>query len=221
MTDAKRQQWLKLIPELVVNFVLPWVAYKLALPKWGEVDALLASALPPLLWSVVELIRFRRIDALSLIVIAGIVLSLAGLAMGGDTRVLLMRESLVSGLLGLAFLVSLLFPRPLIYHLARATVARQSAEALAAFEANLDQPPVRRGLFTMTLIWGGGLTFEMIIRAALAWSWPTERFLLVSPFISYGLMGLLVLLTLWQRRRIQAEMAPPLQAQSAAAAPQG
>jgi hypothetical protein len=52
------------------------------------------------LWSGIELLRFRRIDALSLLVLAGILLSLLAMLLGGSPRVLLMRESLLSGLFG-------------------------------------------------------------------------------------------------------------------------
>jgi hypothetical protein len=60
------------------QFLLPWLCYRWAVPQWGETAGLIASSLPPLLWSGIELLRFRRIDALSLLVLAGILLSLAG-----------------------------------------------------------------------------------------------------------------------------------------------
>jgi hypothetical protein len=39
--------------ELAVNLVLPWLAYRLAVPHWGETGGLIASAVPPLVWSAV------------------------------------------------------------------------------------------------------------------------------------------------------------------------
>ena len=85
--------------ELAVNFLLPWLAYRFALPHLGETGALIASAVPPIVWSLIELVRFRRVDALSIMVVAGIVLSVAAMALGGSPRMLLLRESLVSGTL--------------------------------------------------------------------------------------------------------------------------
>ena len=49
--------------ELAVNLLLPWLAYRLAAPHWGETGGLIASAVPPVIWSLVELARFRRVDA--------------------------------------------------------------------------------------------------------------------------------------------------------------
>src|ERR1700760_4195238 len=93
--------------ELAVNFLLPWLAYRLALRGVGDTGALIASAVPPLVWSTIELARFRRVDALSVMVVAGIALSVAAMALGGSPRMLLLRESLVSGAVGLVFLLSL------------------------------------------------------------------------------------------------------------------
>ncbi|HET9146963.1 MAG TPA: hypothetical protein VFN77_02830, partial [Acetobacteraceae bacterium] len=51
--------------EVLFNFLLPWACYRLAKPHWGEVHAIMASAAPPTLWSLIEFARNRRIDAIS------------------------------------------------------------------------------------------------------------------------------------------------------------
>lgn len=58
--------------EVVVNFALPYLIYSVAQPRLGDVNALIASSGPPILWSVVEFARNRRIDALSMIVLLGL-----------------------------------------------------------------------------------------------------------------------------------------------------
>ena len=127
--------------ELAVNFLLPWLAYRLALPHFGETGALIVSAVPPLLWSLVELVRFRRVDALSMMIVGGIVLSIAAMGLGGSTRMLLLRESLVSGFIGVTFLLTLPLRRPLIFYLARATVAREMEGGAARFESLWQERP--------------------------------------------------------------------------------
>ncbi|SMG27512.1 VC0807 family protein [Paraburkholderia susongensis] len=191
--------------ELAVNFLLPWLAYRLALPRAGETGALIASAVPPLVWSVIELARFRRVDALSMMVIVGIVLSVAAMALGGSPRMLLLRESLVSGAVGVAFLLSLPLRRPLIFYLARATVAREMEGGAAHFEALWrERPGLAAAMRTMTLVWGVGLTGETALRAWMALTWPIGRFLIVSPFIGYGIYGALALWTLWYRKTMRS-----------------
>jgi hypothetical protein len=193
-----------LLLDLGVNLLLPWLAYRYALPHWGETRALYASAVPPIVWSVVEFARFRRVDALSVMVLLGIALSCAAMALGGSARLLLLRESLISGAIGVAFLASLVLRRPLTYYLARASTARESAQESARFEnAWRERPQLRRSIWLMTLAWGAGLTAEATVRSWLAWHWTPERYLIVTPFISYGIYGALMLWTLWYRRRLK------------------
>jgi hypothetical protein len=193
-----------LIIELGVNLLLPWLAYHYSLPYWGETGALYASAIPPIIWSLVEFARFRRVDALSVLVLLGIALSCIAMAMGGSARLLLLRESLISGAIGVVFLVSLALPRPLTFYLARASMARESQSASARFEtAWHGQPSLRRSIWLMTLVWGAGLTVEALVRSWLAWHWPPERYLAVTPFISYGIYGGMMAWTFWFRRRLR------------------
>jgi hypothetical protein len=194
-----------ILVELAVNFLLPWLIYRWAQPHYGETGALYASAIPPVAWSIIEFIRLRRVDFLSLFVLAGIVLSIVAMMLGGDSRALLIRESFVSGAFGVVFLLSLALRRPLIFYLARATIARQSEDGIARFEAVwAERPALRASLRLMTAIWGAGLTLEMALRVWLAWHLSTERVLLVSPFVSYTIYGALMLWTLWYRRRLRA-----------------
>ncbi|MFM0094741.1 hypothetical protein PQQ87_03950 [Paraburkholderia nemoris] len=199
--------------ELAVNFLLPWLAYRFALPHLGETGALIASAVPPVVWSLIELVRFRRVDALSVMVVAGIVLSVAAMALGGSPRMLLLRESLVSGAIGVVFLLSLPMRRPLIFYLARATVAREMEGGAERFETLWrERPALVSAMRLMTLVWGVGLTGETALRAWMALTWPIERFLVVSPFIGYGIYGALTLWTLWYRKtmrsRVEARVQP-------------
>ncbi|MGN6579966.1 MAG: VC0807 family protein [Bordetella sp.] len=194
-----------ILVELAVNFLLPWLVYRWALPRYGETGALYASAVPPIVWSIVEFMRLRRVDVMSLFVLAGIVLSIVAMMLGGDSRALLIRESFASGAFGVAFLLSLALRRPLVFYLARATVARQSEDDIARFEAAwAERPALRRSLRLMTAAWGAGLTLEMALRVWLVWHLSVERVLVVSPFISYAIYGALMLWTLWYRRRLRS-----------------
>jgi hypothetical protein len=64
----------------------------------------------------------------------------------------------------------------------------------------------------MTLVWGIGLTAETALRSWMALTWPIGRFLVVSPFIGYGIYGGLALWTLWYRKTLSdrgAAKVPP------------
>lgn len=188
---TRRNAWVAL--EVLVNLALPWVCYRLAKPRFGEVHAIMASAAPPIAWGLAEFARLRRVDALSILVLGGIALSLIGFAFGGSARLLLMRESLVTGLIGLVFIASTVVGKPLVYVLARASLSRRSEADRAAFDSQQTEPGFRRLFTVITLVWGFGLVAETALRAILAFSLPVGRFLIVSPIIGYATIGLLLL----------------------------
>ncbi|MBV8274778.1 MAG: hypothetical protein JO170_05880 [Verrucomicrobia bacterium] len=108
-----------------VNIALPLIVYHFAAPHLGESNGLMLCSVPVILWSLSEIVRFRRLDAISLLALLGIFLSLGAMAIGGNARFLLLRESLVTGMIGIVFLGSLLFPHPLMYFLARSGEAKR------------------------------------------------------------------------------------------------
>jgi hypothetical protein len=195
---------LSLVLEVLVNFVLPWLCYRFAKRSLGESSALLLSTAPPIVWSICNLLRFRRLDVVSILVIFGILLSLLAMALGGSPRILLLRESLITGFVGVALLASMLFPRPLMFYLAQSTAAQHSPEEGDRFGLLWEKPGFVRCIYLLTWIWGIALILETIIRATLAWTIPAERFLLVSPIIGYSLYFSLIGWTFWYVRRLKA-----------------
>jgi hypothetical protein len=189
--------------ELLVNFLLPYVIYVKAEAGIGQVHALLAASLPPIVWSVIEFGRKRRVDAVSILVLAGIVLSLLAFLGGGSVRFLQLRENLVTGLIGLVFLGSAAIGRPLIYQLARAGKLRKSQAEAERFEALRDKQHFHRGMTVMTLVWGFGLLVQTAVACLLVFSMSIPHYLLVSPIIGYGTMGGLALWTFWYVKRMK------------------
>ncbi|MGC1869642.1 MAG: VC0807 family protein [Acidobacteriaceae bacterium] len=189
--------------EILVNFVLPYLIYVQAEAKIGAAHALMAASIPPILWSVVEFARKRRIDALSLLVIAGIVLSLLAFLGGGSVRFLQLRENLVTGLIGLAFLGSAAIGRPLIYQLARASKLRESRSEADKFEELRKFQSFRRGMTVMTLVWGFGLLAQTLLACLLVFHMTIRNYLIASPFLGYGTMGALALWTFLYVRKMK------------------
>jgi hypothetical protein len=196
--------------EILVNIVLPYLIYVKAEPRLGSVRALLAASVPPILWSGIEFARKRRIDAVSLLVLLGIVLSLLAFFGGGSARFLQLRENLVTGLIGLVFLVSAAVGRPLIYQLARAGKLREDPVEAARFESLRDNPRFRRNMTIMTLVWGFGLLAQTAVACLLVFSLSIPRYLIVSPIVGYSIMGGLALWTFWFVKRIKRSGAAKL-----------
>lgn len=186
--------------EVLANLVAPALIYALLRARWGEVPALIASSGPPVLWSLLGLLRHRRIDALSIVVLVGIALSLVALAGGGSVRFLQLRERMVTALIGMAFVGSALIGRPLIGPLARATVARESAEALAAFDSQRSGGPLRHTIMVMTWVWGLGLLADFAVSVVLIYSLSVAQYLVAGPVVGYATMGGLAGWTVLYRR---------------------
>jgi hypothetical protein len=164
----------------------------------------------PMLWSLVQFARNRQVDPFSVFVISGIGLSLGAIALGGSPKLLLFRESMISGLTGLVFIGSAIVRRPLFYIIVlpviRSFLSSQSstaavlpsgvaARALAEWEAFSDKPWFRRAMTTMTVVVGLILVAETAIRGVLILTLPSDRVLLIGPIVQYGAAGLLILWT--------------------------
>src|SRR3569832_2259466 len=171
---------------VLVDAIAPYVVYELAQPYTGELGALALSALPPAIESVWSVARKRKLDAVSALVLAGIGVSLVLIALGGSQRVLLLRDSVVTSAVGIVVALSALFPRPILYYLFRQVQGGEPALG-----------PVR----ALSVVLGLGLVGEMAVRTAMVNAMSTSRFLLVSPFVQYGLTGLLGLLAVVYMRR--------------------
>lgn len=192
-----------LVLELGANILAPWAVFSLLDPHYGDTIALIGSATPPLLWSLAELLRRRRLDAVSFVVLAGILLTVLATALGGSPRLLQIRENAVTGLIGVVFLASLCLERSLLYHLASATFARQGPEAERRLETFVATPAGSLFFRHLTLLWGAGLILQTTVMVWLVYLWPIGRYLLLSPFIGYGILGLLFAGTFWYRQRVK------------------
>jgi len=191
--------------ETAINAILPFAIYTATNRQLGDVGALIAASVPPIAWSIAQFVRSRTLDALSLLIVAGIALSLLALWGGGGAKFLQLRENLVTGVIGLAFLGSVAVGRPLIYYLARAGMRRQGQTGqLAEFEGRRDDVFFTRTMRVMTLVWGLGLVLQTAIAVALVFTLPIPTYLAVQPMVGYGFVGLLVGWTMLYGRRQRA-----------------
>ncbi len=186
--------------ETVVNFLLPYVIYVATKTSFGDVHALMASSSPPILWSIIEFARKRRVDAISILVITGIILSLLAFIGGGSVRLLQLRENIVSALIAIVFLGSVVIDKPIIFALARAGMARRSQAQADEFAALRIHAGFRATMRQITLVWGFSLLASAALAVALVYRLSIRNYLLISPFLSYGTFGALALWTFWYGR---------------------
>lgn len=187
--------------EIAVNFALPFLLYRATQPRLGDVHALMAASAPPLVWGILEFVRRHRIDALSLLALAGISLSLIAFIGGGGVRFLQLREQLVGAVVGLVFLSSAAIGKPLIYQLAHARIRRVAAGQVGWFEALRDDPRFRHIMMVMTLTWGIVLVVQSACCGALIFALSIKWYLVVSPIIGYSTLGAMSAWSFWYAKR--------------------
>jgi hypothetical protein len=180
--------------------------YRLSVARLGETHAIMATAIVPAVWSLVQFARSRKIDAMSALVLSWIALSLVVLALGGSPKVLLFRESLITGLGGLMLIGSAMIGRPLMLVLVRYAFTSQSGldtvlpsgiatRARTQLESYADKPWFRRVITATTIVFGLILVAETAVLCVLVFSLPTEKVLLTRPIVRNAAAGLLLLWT--------------------------
>ncbi|PXW22878.1 VC0807 family protein [Paraburkholderia caballeronis] len=186
---------------IVVNVALPATTYWIAKGRFGPSGALIASAVPLLAWMGLDFARFRHFDALSAVVLAGIVMSVLVLVPRSWPWLGEVREPLVSGIVGVFFLLSLSMKRPLVFYLARSTMARERSGQEKAFDAMWQsRPALRTSIRLMTVVWGLGLVGENAVRFWMAIAMNGSNGQRWSMAVRYATYAGLMLWTVGYRR---------------------
>jgi hypothetical protein len=194
----------------IINVLLPATAYRLALGRFGIAGALVASMIPLLLWLVIDLARFRHVDALSAVVLAGLVMSWSLLVLKPAQWLVDVREPLVSGVIGALFLVSLTCRRPVVFYLARSTLSRERQGGEREFDAMWkSRPALVRSIRLMTAVWGIGLVAENIVRLGVLDHLRGDDAERASTLVRYGFYGALTAWTIFYRRAYIRKQASP------------
>ncbi len=198
--SSKKKLIQTIVVSLVINGVFPVVVYNLFLDHFSSFVSLLIATLIPLGDNLFHILKYREADAFGLFMLTGFVLSLLAFILGGNERLILLRESMVTGLLGLIFIASLFFAKPLIYHFAIRFSSSDASDKKAQFQKNWEIPYFRLVLRIMTAIWGISLLGEAILKIILVYELTIPAFLAISQLIFYGVIGAAILLTIVYRR---------------------
>jgi len=201
---ARRDIQREIIRSILLGGVAPFLIYSLLRPHMSEFSALIIAALAPLLQNAVSLARKRTLDIFGAFILAGIVISVVLVLMGGSPKLLLIRESFVTGAFGLVFLLSLLYRRPLMFYFARHFSTADDPQQREEWSARWAYPYFRFVMNLITAVWGVATVIEAVARGYLVFKLPTQSFLAVSPFVQYGIIGVTIAWTVWYARRARA-----------------
>jgi hypothetical protein len=207
--DAPRPALRAFLREVALNTIIPLALYRLA-KRYGsasEVAALVVAATFPLGMSAFGLVRRHRLDPVAVVILLGIIFAGVGAIFGGTPRLLLLRESLFTGALGLACFGSLLLPRPLMFYFGRHFMAGDDPDKRAQFAAGWQRPGVRFVHRLITMVWGSAFVGEFVIRVVLVYTLPPAWVLVISPAILGGITIGTVVWTFAYVRRVRRRAA--------------
>jgi hypothetical protein len=189
--DCSRLQSLAMIA--VFDVAGPLVAYQL-LRSVGQsaVSALVLSGILPALGIVINVVRRHRIDAVGMLVLAGIVIGTILGVVTHDARLVLLEGSVPTAVFGLACLGSLWSRRPLIYRFSLEFMGEDSPRG-REFSSLWQYPAFRHAFNLFTVVWGVTYLAEAAARVALVELTSTSTALTVSKFMPYVVAGALAL----------------------------
>ncbi|HEY4441189.1 MAG TPA: VC0807 family protein [Candidatus Elarobacter sp.] len=213
MTKPAPARFRALYRSLAINVAIPLIVAQVLLHQGRPaVVALAIAAIFPFLDGVVSALR-RRIDLLGVMSLIALVLGIALSFATGSAVFAIAKESLFTGAFGLAFLVSLAFPHPLIFSFAKQWAPGE--EAAAELDAVWERPAARRVFRTMTIVWGTALLVEAALRVVVAFTFTPAVAITVSPILGIATIGLLIVWTTSYVRRARARAAAAVAAAAA------
>ncbi|MFG2594372.1 VC0807 family protein [Streptomyces sp. NPDC048462] len=123
-----------------------------------------------------RLARTRRVDPVAVLVFATMALSVLLAMWTHSSRFLLAKEGLLTGLWGVVFVASVAFRRPIAFSVARPLMEGRRAFAPASWDTLwADEPAFRRIWRVSSLIWGGALLADAVIRVLMAYWMPVDE----------------------------------------------
>ncbi|MFI6168991.1 VC0807 family protein [Nocardia sp. NPDC051052] len=201
-SSVKQYAW---VASIARDIAVPVGAY-FVMHRLGYSDfaGLLAGTLLSAAMVIGQAIRTRRLEVMSAIILGGFVFGLVTSLISGDPRMMIAKDSAATVLIGLAFLISAMIGKPLIYLVARKAIAAGGPAKVAAFEAAYRTNPDKRRAFTrMSVLWGAGLVGEATLRIVLAYQLPVHTMAWLSPVLMIAVVGPLMVLSILARKRGQ------------------
>ncbi len=178
---------------LVVDALIPMAAYYVLSDGFGmsTLAALAWSSALPAARTLWGLVRNRRLNGLAALILVVNAVGLLLTTVTGDVRLMLAKESVGSGVVGLVVLVSVAVGRPLMTAALRPWVTKGEPAKHAAWDRlSLASGRFRRGERTFSLVWGAALLGEAVARVVGVYTLPVDTMVWLGNVI----LGVAVLL---------------------------
>jgi hypothetical protein len=180
-------------PTLLFNVALPVLTYLLLRDRGvGEVPALLASGIWPVLETAVSLAWRRTLDDFTVFTLIFLGLSVIAAVSFGSARLLLIKESAVTGLFGLVLLASLAAPRPLMFYFGRKFATDGTPAGIERWNGLWQYPGFRQTQRVITTVWGVTMLTEALARIGLSYALSTGTMVAISSVLPIAVVATLV-----------------------------
>ncbi|MEU8548403.1 VC0807 family protein [Streptomyces roseoverticillatus] len=195
-------------PAILFGVILPFVTYGMLTDHGvSQVNALLLITLWPAVETLLHLAIRRRVDEFGMMMLALMLLGALSAVAYNSTELMFIKESAITGLLGLTFLGSLAMRRPAMFYLGRKFGTDGSPEGVARWNGLWEFPGFRRVQYLLTSVWGAGFLLEAAIRVALTYVLPTKTMVLVNNLFPLVVVAALVAWTTVMGKRGRARSA--------------
>jgi intracellular septation protein A len=170
----------------------PLVAYNLLRSAgFSSVSALVLSGVFPAAGVIIGIIEHRRVDALGILVLAGIAVGAVLGLVSHNARLVLDEGSVPTAVFGLICLGSLATPKPLMYRLAVEFIGPDTPKG-QEFTGLWQYQEFRRVFQVITAVWGIGYLVEAVARVVIVQNTSTGTALAISKVLPYGVAAVLI-----------------------------
>ena len=183
-----------LIQSLLINILGPYIVFTLAEPHFpaNSTTPLLLSALVPAIEFTILYWRQRVVDVIAIISLVQLIGGVAITLLAHTAHAAIIGHALTHAALGMVFGISALIGMPLTIPLARQTIAGDDRERQARFDAIAALDGARRIFARLAWVWTVTLVLNSAILLMAARMLANRDYVLVSPIVSYGLLGMLI-----------------------------
>lgn len=207
---------LAMLRTLLPDIGLPLVGYygMHALGAGDRTALLTATALAGLrvAWTVV---RDRSLNLFATVMLVAFGVGTVLTLVSGDTEFLLLKNSFTTGAIGLVFLSTVLWGRPLTLAAAESFNPARGAEFREQYRTD---PRVRRGHRLSSAVWGSGLLLEALVRLPLVQLLPVSVMVGLSEVLMIVTLAGLTTWNVWYVRQARRRRSRALAAERAPAA---
>lgn len=188
----------KHVPGIALNAIVPFLIYVLLRPHVdSELVALAVASSFSAVYTIAIFIWRRKVDPVGAVAVAAFAVVLAiSLLAGGNEFVLKVNDTLITGPIGVAFLLSVLVGKPLNAVIAQVIAKRRG----------LAPQPLQRGSTVLALMIGAMLTVHATVVILMALSLPTAEFVALQRPVGLSIIGVGMAAIWWYRRRLKVSL---------------